>query len=76
MDIFPDFSIFQVWVELDNFHLLFFGGAELVEVIANSVETSKDGLSEVVAASNILHQFIKIAFRELFLGALKLAGGS
>ena len=49
LNVLPDLSILQEWIELDQFHDLLFLGAKLVHLKpAHSVEDSKDGRSKII----------------------------
>ena len=47
LDISPDFAVFEIWIELNDFNHLFFRWAELVEVKAASVESAENDSSEI-----------------------------
>jgi hypothetical protein len=53
LDIFPDLSIFQVRVQLDDFHLLLLSRVQLVKVKANSEESGEDASTDVVGFDEV-----------------------
>ena len=54
IDVLPDLAILQERVQLDDLHDLLFAGVELVKVEANSVESAKNGRSQVVVLDNLV----------------------
>ena len=54
-DVSPDFSILEVWIELNDFYHLLLLGSQFVEVEATSVESSEYDSSDVKALGKVLH---------------------
>lgn len=55
LDVSPDFSILEVWIELNDFYHLLLLGSQFVEVEATSVESSEYDSSDVKALGKVLH---------------------
>lgn len=73
LDISPDFAVFEIWIELNDFNHLFFRWAELVEVKAASVESAENDSSDVKTLGKVLHYACQFGFRilRLFVTCLK-----
>ena len=59
LNVLPDLSILQVWVELDHLHALLFCGSQLVQVESDSVERGEYGEAHIEPESHILHQLVE-----------------
>lgn len=57
-DVAPDLTDFEVWVHLDDLHLLLLAGVEVVLCEACSVENAEDDGSEIVL-TDFLFDFLQ-----------------
>lgn len=67
LDVPPDFTVFEIGIELDYLNHLFFGGSKFVEVESDSVEGAKDDSSDVECLGEVLHYAGQLRFLILLL---------